>query len=665
MNTIKDLSFAKKLLLLILPPVLGFLFFSGLALKDAYRDKQLADDIQALVELSIQGSLIVHELQKERGTTSGFVGSQGNNFADTMKQQRKSTDNILNKVALSTSTDTQLQNSYPEVTQDIQRVSNQLEKLTELRQKVDSFSLSAAEAAQFYTNLNTSLLALSGTIADLSTYGNLTSKLRNYYAFLQAKEAAGKERALLNIALSIGSFSPGAYQKFVTLKSYQNAYLDTFEQFASKTQLQELETLRASPAGQRVKAIRAIANEKFVTGNFGVSGQEWYSASTDRINQMKTLEDGLASEIDVMVQSIGSQAKEIILLDVILLIFIGVITAVLSFYVARILINQTMNLATTINTVAQTKDLTLQADVNSRDEIGRSAQSFNEMLAIVRKMLQQIEGSSIQLSAAAEQTSTSVTENAKSLEQQSMETAQAATATEEMSATVNEIANNTTKTADAANEAAQLSNHGMSIIETNANSMNMLNEQISGANAQVLQLRDSSKEIHNIVDVIKGIAEQTNLLALNAAIEAARAGEQGRGFAVVADEVRSLSQRTQQSTLQIEEMIVRFQSEADSVSQIIEASFEHVKGSLQQTVSVKENLELINHAICSITDMCNQVATAADEQVVATNEVATNIRSINDLADVSAEMGKQIATAAEEQTQLSTKQHELVAQFKL
>lgn len=665
MNIIKNLSFKKKLLLLVIPPILGALFFSGITLKQDFNDKQLAEDIQALVKLSIKGNLIVHELQKERGTTSGFVGSNGNNFVDNMQQQRKNTDNVVRETKLSQSLTERLRSVYPKVTQDIQMVIGGLKQLPELRKKVDSLSLSAAEAAQFYTDLNASLLALSGTIADLSTYGHLTSQLRNYYTFLQAKEAAGKERALLNIALSLGSFRPGAYQKFVTLESYQNAYLASFEQFASQSQLQELEDLRTSPAGKRVKAIRAIANEKFVTGNFGVSGQEWFNAATDRINQMKALEDGLAHKATITVQSIDNQTKHSIYLSLILTIVLIVITTVLSVYVARLLIQQAMNLATTINTVAQTKDLTLKADVNSRDELGRSAQSFNEMLTVIRNMLNQISDSSVQLSAAAEQTSISISENTNSLEKQSEETSQAATATEEMTATVNEIAANTTNTADAANEASQLSHHGMEIVASNAMSMNTLHDQMSGANNQVIQLRDSSQEINNIVDVIKGIAEQTNLLALNAAIEAARAGEQGRGFAVVADEVRSLAQRTQKSTQQIEEMVVRFQSEASHVSEIIEESFEYVKTSSQQTNSVKENLEAINRAIDSITAMCHQVATAADEQVAATNEIAINIRTINDLADVSAETGKQITLAANEQTQLSHKQHELVAQFKL
>jgi methyl-accepting chemotaxis protein len=134
---------------------------------------------------------------------------------------------------------------------------------------------------------------------------------------------------------------------------------------------------------------------------------------------------------------------------------------------------------------------------------------------------------------------------------------------------------------------------------------------------------------------------------------------------VVADEVRTLAQRTQESTQKIEDMVVRFQSEADAVSQSIESSFEYVKVSQEQTLSVRDKLEEVNDAIVSITDMCNQVATAAEEQVAVTNEIAMNIRTINDLAEVSSDMGGQISKAAQEQTELSSKQGELVAQFKV
>ncbi|NOI75824.1 methyl-accepting chemotaxis protein [Vibrio coralliilyticus] len=665
MKIIKNLSFRQKLLLLVTPPVLGALFFSSVNLTAAYKDKVAVEEIQSLVALSIESSRVVHELQKERGATSGFIGSGGTAFNDTMLAQRKTTDNVLRKEAtLLSSKSAELKSINPEVYTSITDVLQKLNRVAELRTTVDKLDISAGKAAGFYTDLNADLLSLSGDIANLSTYGSLTTELRNYYTFMQAKESAGQERAILSIALSNDMFKPGVYQKAVQLDSFQKAYLNEFSQFATHDQLRSLNYLNTSQSAQRVATIKKVVNEKYKDGNFGVKGEEWFKAATDRINLMKQLEDNLASDINLLVSQLKAEADKAIVYSLTLTIVLILATLLLSIFVSRLLIGQALKLSETINLVASNKDLSYRAPVQSEDELGTSAKSLNDMLDIFSDMVRKIEASSIQLATAAEQTSASVNDNAKSLEKQSIETAQAASATEQMTATVNEIAASTTTTAESANRAAALSSDGVSEVENTAESMLVLNEQMATANSQVLKLKDSSKEINEIVDVIKSIAEQTNLLALNAAIEAARAGEQGRGFAVVADEVRTLAQRTQESTQKIEAMVVGFQSEADAVSQSIESSFGYVKVSQEQTLSVRGKLEEINSAIVSITDMCNQVATAAEQQVATTNEIAVNIRTINDLAEVSSEVGGQISVAAQEQTQLSSKQHELVAQFK-
>ncbi|GGI91370.1 methyl-accepting chemotaxis protein [Shewanella gelidii] len=666
MKQIRNLSFRKKLIALLLPPVLGAIIFAGYNLNAAIHEKSVVNQISPLVDLSITGSLIVHELQKERGATTGFIGSGGAAFKDTLANQRQVTDGVIRKeVEFIRELGDFLKAEQPKIQQSLERILAELDKLPQLRTRVDQLAISAPNAAKYFTDLNASILSLSGSIANLSTQGELTTRLRNYYTFMQAKESAGQERAILNIALSKGSFPPGIYRKVVMLESFQQAYLKIFEQFASPAQMQQLNAIRSSSDAIRVQEIRAIANQKYIEGNFGVTGQEWFQKSTARINQLKSLEDNLASDIHELVSNLDNAASQAILYSSILTLVIVLITLVLSVVVSRLLIHQALNLAETIDSVAKQKDLSLRTKVQSTDELGTSANSLNQMLVVFSDMLKEVEASSVQLATAAEQTSASVAENAKSLERQSLETAQAASATEEMTATVNEIASSTARTVESANQAADLSSEGMSEVESNYSNMSELNEQMTLANSQVLQLRDSSKAINEIVDVIKGIAEQTNLLALNAAIEAARAGEQGRGFAVVADEVRTLAQRTQESTQKIEQMVTGFQLEADDVSKSIESSFAHVKESLEQTVSVKDKLVEINSAIVMITDMCNQVATAAEEQVAATNEVAVNIRTINDLAEMSADAGNQISTAAAEQTELSTKQHELVAQFKL
>lgn len=666
MKIIQNLSFKVKLILLIIPPMLGAILFSAIQLQQVINNRYIIEQVKPLVQLSIIGGKIVHELQKERGTTAGFVGSAGQRFADNLAQQRRLTDNVLQQQqpqiqALLT----ELQDSQPEVYRQINAIQAQLSQLRQFRTKVDSLTIPVKEAANFYTDLNAQWLSLSATIAKLSTFNELTAELRSYATFMQAKEYAGLERAILSVVFGNDQFQAGQYYSFVRLVTLQSAYLQSFEQFASPTQLTALHQVNQSNAIKQVDSYRNLANQRYLTGQFGVSSTDWFAASTARIEQLKQLEDQLAANVSEQVAKLSQRAQLRFWLTTGITLVLMAVTIALTFTVSKTLISQTQALAQTMDQVSRSRDLSLRVTVQSQDELGRGAASFNSLLQVLSDMLNEIATSSVQLVTAAEQTTAAIQENSRQLDKQSHETEYAATATEQMNATVHEIAHSTTLTADAANQAAALSSAGVAEVQSSAQRMQQLNEQMSWANTAVLQLRDSSSAINEIVDVIKVVAEQTNLLALNAAIEAARAGEHGRGFAVVADEVRTLAQRTQDSTQQIDTLVSRFQTDANGVSSAIEASFEHVKACTSQTQSVQHKLGDINSAIEQITDMCTQIATAAEQQVATTNEIAQNIRTINDIAVSSASMGAQIATAAQQQTVLATEQQTLVNRFTL
>jgi methyl-accepting chemotaxis protein len=201
------------------------------------------------------------------------------------------------------------------------------------------------------------------------------------------------------------------------------------------------------------------------------------------------------------------------------------------------------------------------------------------------------------------------------------------------------------------------------IIQTR-DEMTVLSNEMANANQLIEQLQQSSSNITSVVDVIKSVAEQTNLLALNAAIEAARAGEQGRGFAVVADEVRTLAQRTQESTAEIENMVGKFQHDAEQVSKSIGQCVANVDNSVEQTTLLENELQALLQAASSISDMSSQIAVATEEQVAVASEMAGNIERISELSINNADEGEQIRQASQEQNELAGELLALANKFK-
>lgn len=310
-------------------------------------------------------------------------------------------------------------------------------------------------------------------------------------------------------------------------------------------------------------------------------------------------------------------------------------------------------------------DLTRRLSSDRSDELGSIAKGFNTFLAKLQAMITQVVTSVQSVSDSSEHTADIAIRTNIGVQKQLAEIDQVATAVQEMTATAQDVARNATQAAQAASHADQAASQGMQIVRDTSDSIGVLAVEIGKAVDVVQTLAKDSENINAILTAIRGIAEQTNLLALNAAIEAARAGEQGRGFAVVADEVRNLAQKTQKATEEIQAMIQQLQQGTRDVVRVMEDSQNRTDESVQHAAKAAEALETITQAVSVINDMNTQIASAAEEQSAVADDINRNVINIGQVANEVAGGADESSSASASLTKLAEQQRRLINQFKV
>nr|WP_213153561.1 methyl-accepting chemotaxis protein [Pseudomonas carnis] len=310
-------------------------------------------------------------------------------------------------------------------------------------------------------------------------------------------------------------------------------------------------------------------------------------------------------------------------------------------------------------------NLTRPITVDGNDEAGRLLAAMAKMQHKLRDTLQRIAGSATQLASAAEELNAVTEESARGLTQQNNEIEQAATAVNEMTSAVEEVARNAVSTSEASRNATTSAGDGRDLVQETVSAIERMSTDVQATASLIGDLANESRDIGKVLDVIRGLADQTNLLALNAAIEAARAGEAGRGFAVVADEVRALAHRTQQSTSEIERMIGSIQTGTEHAVDSMRNSTERAESTLNIARGAGLSLDTINTAIVEINERNLVIASAAEEQAQVAREVDRNLVNIRDLSVQSATGASQTSAASGELSRLAVDLNGMVGRFRL
>lgn len=673
----------RRLILMVTISCVGLAMFGGSQL---YTELELASEMASVRErtqIATSAGRVVHELQKERGLTAGYLGSVGEAFAAELGTQRAASDERIDE--LLEVARTQEGTTGEPIAGQLREAIARVERVAQQRASVDALAVHTREAIDGYTMANTALLGLIRTVAYSSKDPAVMTRAAAYVALARGKERAGLERAVLAATFAADRFAPGERTNVVALAEAQSVFLAEFEALAEGEPADRLRNYANAAATQAALAMRKTALSR--DAKFGIDAREWYETATGRIDLLRDVENAAAAALTEEASATSAAAERRAL---------HVSGQVAAFFALLIVINRLVMKATLeplSELGSQMKDisegdadLTRRFEVQRADEVGLVGRFFNRFVEGIQGLVGDIQARERSISTSAEELAAVATRIASGADAMDEEARSVSTSSQDLSGNLVQVASEATVSSDnvrtiaAAVEEMSLnlsesSKHIAEISQSVGESSEALNDvsesvaevsslagqasdvaakaRASAGSADTLlnALDQGSNAIGEVVQTINDIANQTNLLALNATIEAASAGEAGRGFAVVANEVKELAHQTASATESIRRQVEKMQqSTRESVTAIgeIVTVIEHVhqiSSDIETQLAQQRQVSgQISQSVSDLAQNSQVVATSVSECSGAAQEVATNVER---LALSSEQIASEIGQASE------------------
>jgi methyl-accepting chemotaxis protein len=627
-----NISISRKLILLLALPLTGLIIFAAINAQRSYAEWRSLTQTESLMNVAVAIGDASHHLQIERGATAGFVQSKGKRFSNDLPGYRAETDL---KIGLLKSNYSHLNTaSMPaSLRTTMDAAISKLDGIKDNRDAASQFRITAPEAAGYYTKAVATLLEIIPVISEQASDLKVAKQMTAYLAFLYAKERSGHERALMVPIFTANKIAPAQYRTFIGHISAQQTHLDTFVNYATDEARALYKSKMTGLSVDEVDAMRKVVIEKVAVGNFGVEPNKWFSSISSKINSMKEVENLLAERIRASSAATAASARMAFMSSAIFGLLAILVVVLTGMFIVRSIVTELHSLRETIALIQSDNNLTHRIEVEGENEIAETGNSFNLLIGSMQVIINNVIESSKQVRLSTAQLSTYSLKITQSSQVQNEAAASTAAAVEQMTVSISEVAATAADVHKLSEQSLQQTKIGNQSAEVMILEIASIEKAVNQIAASVGEFVQSARTIATMTQQVKDIADQTNLLALNAAIEAARAGEQGRGFAVVADEVRKLAEKSAQSAREIDKVTSTLDVQSGNVEKAIEHGLQSLKSTQQQIKTVSSMLIQAGASVTDVSSGVSNIAASVDEQSKGSHEIARHIKNIAQMTE--------------------------------